>query len=184
MNNKYLVINVTNTTLKFSFYDMPGSTNIISGHIENIGTDDCVYVLNYNGKTLEKKVKILDHKRALGIIPYVLVNNGLIAKPTQIDGIGHKILHGGENYLESELVDSTNIDNIRSLTELGFIREPIQVECIETMQSIFPEVPQVAVFDIGFNYGMQEDLLILRDTYKIVSENQNMIRTLKNPDQN
>ena len=171
MNEKYLIINAGSSSLKFSLYEMPDTTEIVNGYIEKIGNQDSFYTLKYSGKKLEKKQIIMDHSEAVRTMLKELLNNGFIQDVTDIKGIGHRVLHGGEFYSESTLIDDTVLENIKLLTKLGPLHHPGEIAGIESMKEVMPNIPQVAVFDTAFHQTMPKENFLYAVPYEWYKEN-------------
>ncbi len=151
MNSKYLVINGGSSSLKFSLYEMPSKEEIVSGIVEKIGLEDSFYSLKFNGEKVEKAKHINNHTDAIKTVLGELLNYKFINDLDEIKGVGHRILHGGEYFSDSVVVDDDVIEKIESLTELGPLHIPGEVACIKSMKEVLPEVKQVAVFDTAFH---------------------------------
>ena len=104
MNEKYLVINAGSSSLKFSLYSMPDVTEIVNGLIEKIGNKDSSYTLKFNNQKIEKSVFIKDHTESVKVMISELLNNKFIEDISEIKGVGHRVLHGGEFYSESTII--------------------------------------------------------------------------------
>ena len=157
MNDKYLVINGGSSSLKFSLYAMPEKEEIVNGIVEKIGLDGSSYTLKFNGKKLEEKVPVANHTEAVSIMLDALQKNHFIKDISEIKGVGHRVLHGGEIYSDSALIDDETLNNIRVLTKLGPIHHPGEIAGIVSMQELLPGVPQVAVFDTAFHQTIPEE---------------------------
>ena len=171
MSEKFLIINAGSSSLKFSLYNMPETIEIVNGYIEKIGNQDSFYTLKYEGKKLEKKKVILNHTDAVETMLEELLDNNFIQDVSDIKGIGHRVLHGGEYYSESVLIDDTVLDNIKSLTKLGPLHHPGEIAGIESMKSVMPDVPQVAVFDTAFHQTMPKENYMYAVPYDWYEEN-------------
>ncbi len=171
MGEKFLIINAGSSSLKFSLYDMPETKEIVNGYIEKIGNDDSFYTLKYDGKKLEKKRIIMTHTDAVQIMLMELLKNNFINDITDIKGIGHRVLHGGEFYSESVLIDKDVLDNIKALIKLGPLHHPGEIAGIESMQNVMPNVPQVAVFDTAFHQTMPKESYMYAVPYEWYTEN-------------
>lgn len=154
MNEKYLIINAGSSSLKFSLYLMPEKEEIVNGNIERIGEEGSFLTLKYNGKKEEKQASIKDHTEAIRFMLNELLANNFIESIDEIKGIGHRVLHGGEKYKESALINDEVIKDIKDLTKLGPLHHPGEIKGIESMIQELPEIPQVAVFDTAFHQTM------------------------------
>lgn len=171
MSEKYLIINAGSSSLKFSLYNMPETIEIVNGYIEKIGNADSFYTLKYAGNKVEKKQVIMNHTDAVQTMLKELLDNNFIQDVSDIKGIGHRVLHGGEYYSESVLIDDIVLDNIKSLTKLGPLHHPGEIAGIESMKCVMPDVPQVAVFDTAFHQTMPKENYMYAVPYEWYEEN-------------
>ncbi|MBQ7140030.1 MAG: acetate kinase [Bacilli bacterium] len=154
MNEKYLVINAGSSSLKFSLYEMPEEKEIVNGYVERIGNEGSCYSLKYNGNKIQKEKLIMSHVEAVQIMLQELLQNNFISDLSDIKGVGHRVLHGAEKYSDSVIIDDSVLNDIVSLTELGPLHHPGQIDGIKAMQECLPGVPQVAVYDTAFHQTM------------------------------
>lgn len=171
MNEKYLIINAGSSSLKFSLYDMPDANEIVNGYIEKIGNEDSFYTLKYNNQKIEKIKIIMTHTEAVETMIEELLKNQFISDISEIKGIGHRVLHGGEFYSESVLIDEEVLNNIKALTKFGPLHHPGEIAGIESMQNCMPNVPQVAVFDTAFHQTIPEKNFMYAVPYSWYLEN-------------
>ena len=156
MEEKYLVINCGSSSLKFSLYSMPAEEVIAKGYIEKIGNEDSFWNISYNDKKISGAKWLKNHTDAVNVMIDELIKNDIIADMNEIKGIGHRVLHGGELYSDSVLIDEEVLNNIRLLTNLGPLHHPGEIAGIEAMQTTLPNTKQVAVFDTAFHQTMPD----------------------------
>ena len=154
---KYLVINGGSSSLKFSLYEMPSEKVICKGYIEKIGFDDSFWNINYNEKRISGAKFLKDHKDAVMVMIDELINNNIINNMDEICGVGHRVLHGGELYSESVLIDDKVLSDIEDLTVLGPLHHPGEIAGIKAMQEVISNIKQVAVFDTAFHQTMPKE---------------------------
>lgn len=171
MSEKFLIINAGSSSLKFSLYNMPETKEIVNGYIEKIGNQDSFYTLKYNGQKAEKSKVIMNHTEAVQTMLEELLANQFISDVNDIKGIGHRVLHGGEFYAESVIIDEEVLNNIKALTKLGPLHHPGEIAGIESMQNVMPNVPQVAVFDTAFHQTMPKENYLYAVPYSWYEEN-------------
>ena len=171
MNEKFLIINAGSSSLKFSLYDMPETTEIVNGYIEKIGNLDSFYTLKYNGQKEEKRKVIMNHTDAVQTMLEELLQNQFINDISEIKGIGHRVVHGGEFYSKSVVIDEEVLNNIRGLTKLVPLHHPGEIAGIESMQNVMPNVPQIAVFDTAFHQTMPQENFMYAVPYSWYEEN-------------
>ncbi len=151
MNELYLVINCGSSSLKFSLYEMPSEKLISKGYFERIGTEDSFYNINYNGHEIGDKVYFKNHYEAVIKMMQELTNNNIINDISDIKGVGHRVLHGGEKYNDSVIIDDKVLKDIYDLTDLGPLHHPGEIEGIKAIGEALPNVKSVAVFDTAFH---------------------------------
>lgn len=153
MDSKYLVVNGGSSSLKFSLFDKD-ENEMVNGYVEKIGKEDSSYTLKFDGQKIEKKVLIPNHTKAVEVMINELLENKFVNNISEIKGVGHRVLHGGEIYSSSVIIDEGVLNDIKALTKLGPLHHPGQVAIIESLEGLLPDVPQVAVFDTAFHYTM------------------------------
>ena len=171
MKEKFLIINAGSSSLKFSLYELPEENEIVNGYIEKIGKQDGFLTLKYSGKKDEEEVTVKDHTEAVKLMMNRLENYSFIKDIEEIKGIGHRVLHGGELYSDSIIIDEEVLNNIKSLTKLGPLHHPGEVAGIESIQKIFPSIPQVAVFDTAIHQTIPEENYMYATPYLWYKEN-------------
>jgi len=171
MSEKYLIINAGSSSLKFSLYKLPEKSEIVNGYIERIGKKDSFYTLKENGVKTKKEKLIMDHNEAVVIMLKELLNNKYIEDINEIKGIGHRILHGGEFYNKSVIIDENVLNNIKSLIKFGPLHLPGEIAGIESMKNVMQNVPQVATFDTAFHQTMPIENYLYALPYNWYEEN-------------
>ena len=171
MNEKYLIINAGSSSLKFSLYVMPENIELINGIVEKIGAKDSCYTLKFNNQKIEKDRIINNHTEAVEVMLEELLAYNIINSVEEIKGIGHRVLHGGEYYSDSVIIDDNVLLNIKSLTKLGPLHHPGEIAGIESMKKLLPDVPQVAVFDTAFHQTMPIENYMYAVPYEWYEEN-------------
>lgn len=148
---KILCVNAGSSSLKFQLYEMPEEISIISGYVEKIGAKDSFYTIKHEGEKVETKVPIKDHTEAVKIMLDELINYGAVKDLSEIRGVGHRVLHGGEKYSDSVVITKEVLRDIKNLTKLGPLHHPGNIAGIKAMQAALPDAVQVAVFDTAFH---------------------------------
>jgi acetate kinase len=136
---------------------MPSEKSMGKGIVERIGeAEGMLSQESVNGQIAEKTV-IPDHKKAMDLVNKALTDpaNGIISSLKEITGVGHRVVHGGEEYSESVLIDEKVIDVIDKNSELAPLHNPAHLMGIRAAQQMVPETPQVAVFDTAFHQTME-----------------------------
>ena len=148
---KVLCVNAGSSSLKFQLYDMPNEIAIISGYVEKIGAKDSFYNIKFEGKKTETKKLIADHSEAVAVMLEELVNYGAVKELSEIRSVGHRVVHGGEKYSKSVLIDDEVMKDIKEFTKFAPLHHPGNIAGIKAMQKALPEASQVAVFDTAFH---------------------------------
>ncbi len=166
MSEKYLVVNCGSSSLKFSVYEMPNEKELINGYIEKIGHPDSFWTIKINGNKKIGQKYIDNHESAVQVMLEELINNKIITTMSEIKGVGHRVLHGGERYNDSVKIDDEVLRNIINLTNLGPLHHPGEIAGIKAMQEAMPNTIQVAVFDTAFHQTMPEENYIYAVPYE------------------
>ena len=158
---KILVVNAGSSSLKYQLIDMGNESVLAKGNCEQIGTESTFTHKVPSDET--KNIKALpmemqDHAAAIKIVLDTLVDaeHGVIGSVKEIDAVGHRVLHGGEKFSGSVLVDDKVEEAIKECFDLGPLHNPANLTGIKACQKIMPGVPQVAVFDTGFHQTMPD----------------------------
>lgn len=166
---KILVVNSGSSSLKYEIYDMPSRESIGKGVVERIGSKkSSISHSGWNG-VFEAEREAKDHRQALTLVTEVLVDErtGVIDALDEIHGIGHRVVHGGEKYAESVVIDDEVIKAIDANIELAPLHNPANLTGIIECMDLFPKRKQVAVFDTAFHqtltpsaylYGLPREL--------------------------
>jgi acetate kinase len=174
-DSKILVVNSGSSSLKYEVYDMPSRESLGKGTVERIGQKNGrIEQTSTNGR-FAREQEVADHQGAVQIMGEALVSepNGVVASLDEIAGVGHRVVHGGEKYAESVIIDDDVINAIEENVELAPLHNPVNLTGIRNVRELLPEKPQVAVFDTAFHqtltpaaflYGLPRELY---DKFKI-----------------
>ncbi len=152
---KILTINAGSSSMKFSIIELPEEKELINGYFQRIGLDGSFYDLKINGEKLHRDLDLPNHLVALECIKKEIVELGVVSNLDEIDGIGHRLVHGGEKYKESVLIDDEVIATCEKFKKLAKLHMPAMLACIEASKEAFPNTPMVAVFDTAFHQTME-----------------------------
>ena len=153
---KIISINAGSSSLKFSLFDMNDESVIASGNFERIGIDGSFYTIKYKGEKISQDVLLNTHTDAVKILFEKLISLGVIKSLDEIDGVGHRIVHGGSKYSTSVLVDDEVISNINECKSFAPLHNPAHILGINAFREILPDVPMSVVFDTAFHQSMDE----------------------------
>jgi acetate kinase len=153
---KVAVINSGSSSIKYEVFDAEGCIMLASGLIEKIGSTDgrlrqrrLMADGAFDEQVHEKPLE--DHRAGFKLVESVNREDLIIRDETELLGIGHRVVHGGELFREPALIDEKVIDAIRGLIPLAPLHNPSNLLGIEVMRERYPKVPQVAVFDTAFH---------------------------------
>lgn len=153
---KVLVINCGSSSLKYQLIDSDAEEVLAKGLCERIGIDGR---LTYQKKGCDKEITeaaMPTHKEAIQMVLHALVNEktGAVKDLSEIEAIGHRIVHGGEKFESSAIINDEIIEALQECTELAPLHNPANLTGIQVCQELMPGVPMVAVFDTAFHQTM------------------------------
>lgn len=154
---KVLVLNCGSSSIKYKLYDMNGQKELASGGIEKIGLPDSFlkFTLSDGSKQVITQ-EIKEHTAGIELILKTLTDAkyGVIKSLDQIDAVGHRVVHGGDKFCSSVVINQEVINKIEECVDLAPLHNPANLKGIFAIQKILPKVPQVAVFDTSFHQTM------------------------------
>ncbi|UYZ21061.1 acetate kinase [Mesobacillus jeotgali] len=155
--SKIIAINAGSSSLKFQLFEMPSEEVITKGIVERIGLKDSIFTISVNGEKNKEVTDIPNHEVAVKILLDKLTSLGIIQSLDEIEGIGHRVVHGGEEFSDSVLITDVVLQKIEELSELAPLHNPANLTGIRAFQQVLPNVPAVAVFDTAFHQTMPEN---------------------------
>jgi len=153
---KIMSVNAGSSTLKFSLFDMEREEVLTSGNFERIGTEASFYTIKYNGEKISEEIFMENHLAAANILLAKLLELKIINSYDEIDGVGHRIVHGGPVYSESVLVTDKVIEDIARFADYAPLHNPAHVMAINAFKEALPNTPMAVVFDTAFHQTMDE----------------------------
>jgi acetate kinase len=153
---KIIAINAGSSSLKFQLFEMPSEEVITKGLIERIGLDHAVITITANGNKREEIKEIPDHSVAVKLLLNTLIELKIISSLDEIEGVGHRVVHGGEVFSDSAVITDEVLQKIEELSVLAPLHNPANVTGIKAFKKVLPHVPAVAVFDTAFHQTMPE----------------------------
>ncbi|MEH7096607.1 acetate kinase [Neobacillus vireti] len=163
---KIIAINAGSSSLKFQLFEMPCEEVITKGLIERIGLNDSIFNITVNGEKVEEVTDIPDHEIAVKMLLDKLTSLGIIESLNEIEGIGHRVVHGGETFSDSALITDEVLAKIEELSELAPLHNPANATGIKAFKQVLPNVPAVAVFDTAFHQTMPESSFLYSLPYE------------------
>lgn len=169
---KILAVNAGSSSLKFTAYEMPEETNLISGVFERIGMEDSFYTIKFNGEKIKKEVDLPNHEVAFKTLMDELIDNGVVKNYDEIKGIGHRIVQGGSYFDKTVVVDEEVVSKIDELAALAPLHNPAAIVGIRAAQAVVPNATQTVVFDTAFHQTMPEENYMYALPYEWCEEYQ------------
>jgi len=170
---KILVLNSGSSSVKYKFIDTETEVTLAEGGVEKIGLPDGF--LKYKRKDGSKAIIQLgmtDHKGSIEAILRLLTDNieGCIKSYDEIDAVGHRVVHGGEKFSGSVLIDEAVKEKIRECYGIAPLHNPANMIGIEAITAIMPDKPQVGVFDTAFHQTMPAKSFMYALPYRFYKE--------------
>lgn len=167
---KILVLNCGSSSIKYQFINTAENDDLLAkGLLERIGIEDSELKHKPKGKDSYKLIQnIPNHQEGINLIIKTLMHPeyGVIMDKSEINAVGHRVAHGGENFKESVLIDEAVKRDIEQCIELAPLHNPANLKGIQSIEKILPEVPQVAVFDTSFHQTMPTHAYLYGIPYK------------------
>lgn len=154
---KVLVLNSGSSSIKYQFYNTETKEALAKGLVERIGMSGAVIThQRYDGDKIRLVAEILDHGMAIEYVLAILLskNHGVISDKSDIEAIGHRVVHGGEAFSGSVLITDEVINVLKDNIDLAPLHNPPNIKGIEAVTRILPDTPQCGVFDTSFHVKM------------------------------
>ncbi len=167
---KILVINAGSSSLKYQLIDMSVKTTLAKGLVDRIGLKGAVLTHRpFNGEKVVIEAELPDHIAAIKIVLDALLNPdyGVLKSLSEINAVGHRVVHGGEKVSGSVLIDEKIKEAIIECIELGPLHNPPNLAGILACEKMMPGIPQVAVFDTAFHQTMPPESYIYGIPYEL-----------------
>lgn len=172
---KILVLNAGSSSLKFKLFDMQGLSVLASGVIEKIGDPQGharVEYIDCSGRELSDEVSqpLPDHRSAVRLMEQIFRDKEILGHVKELAGVGHRVVHGGEDFHEPVLINEKVLQTIKKLIPLAPLHNPANITGIEAAIERTPDLPQVAVFDTAFHQTIPEHAYLYALPYKLYEE--------------
>lgn len=163
---KILSVNAGSSSLKFQMYEMPEEKVLISGVFERIGIGNSFYTIKLNGEKIKKEREVSNHEEAVKILTEELLENKVVSSLDEIEAIGHRMVHGGDKYQTSTIIDEDVIKATEEFLDLAPIHIPANLTGVRAFQKIIPNATAVAVFDTSFHQTLPKEAYIYPVPYE------------------
>lgn len=162
---KIMSINAGSSSLKFSLFDMSNEEVLISGVFERIGIEGGIYTLKYKGEKIKVEQELDSHITSVKILLEKLIELQIISNLEEIEGIGFRVVHGGDQYSESVMITEEVINDTIKYSDFAPLHNPADVICIRAFQEVLPKTPMVAVFDTAFHQTIAKERYLYAGPY-------------------
>lgn len=156
---KVLVINAGSSSIKYQLIDMTDETLLAKGQCDRIGIEGGNFKQeNHKGDKFKVEVQIADHAAGIRLIVDALTSkeHGVISSMSEINAVGHRVVHGGEKFSGSVVINDDIIKALEECSELSPLHNPANLTGIHACTEIIGDIPQVGVFDTGFHQSMPD----------------------------
>lgn len=157
---KILSVNAGSSSLKFTLFELPSKKELISGLFEKIGIGNSFYTIKIDGEKLKREVDLKDHSVAVKYLIEELVNNKVVDSLEDIDGVGHRFVHGGDKFKESVILSEKDIEALEDINVLAPLHNPANLGGVKAFKEYLPNTPMVGVFDTAFHQSMGKETYI------------------------
>ena len=169
---KILVINCGSSSIKYQLFEMGDETLLAKGVAERIGEEESGLRHQAGSHELSYQAPMADHRQAFEHIRGALLDpeTGVIGSPSEIDAVGHRVVHGGDRFSGSVLIDDDVIDALEDFASLAPLHNPPNLVGIRCAADAFPGKPQVGVFDTAFHQTMPEHAFVYAIPHELYAE--------------
>ena len=155
---KVMAVNAGSSSLKFQLINMPSEEVITSGLVERIGQEVGNFVIKVNGEKIQTQTPIPDHQVAVDLLLNALVDHHIVESLEEIDAVGHRVVHGGEDFDDSVVVDEEAVKKVADLSELAPLHNPANIIGYKAFKEALPDhVGHVFVFDTAFHQTLDKE---------------------------
>ncbi|MCI9177923.1 MAG: acetate kinase [Clostridia bacterium] len=165
---KILVVNCGSSSIKYQLIDMENENLMAKGYLEKIGLPDSFLTHNVNGEKHKIEQVIKNHEEGITLVLNQLTHSeyGVINSLDEIGAVGHRVVHGGEKFSSSVLINDEVVDAMRQCIPLAPLHNPAGITGIEACEKVLPGVPMVAVFDTSFHQTLPEKAYLYTIPYE------------------
>ncbi|MDE5758664.1 MAG: acetate kinase, partial [Allobaculum sp.] len=159
-------VNAGSSSLKFQVYEMPQEKVLAKGLVERIGLPDGVFSITIDGKKYTKTEDIPDHEAAVRLLVEALLEHHVVNDLSEIQAVGHRIVHGGEFYAESVVASPEAVEKVEECIPLAPLHNPAGLTGYRTFEKMLPDAVHTFVFDTAFHQTMPPESFIYPIPYE------------------
>lgn len=168
---KIIAVNAGSSSLKFQLFEMNDESVIASGVVERIGFEDAIFTLKFNGEKFEQILPIPDHKKGVELLLEGLIEHHVVESLSEIQGVGHRIVQGGDLFSDSVVFDQNVANGIASIANLAPLHNQAHLTGYYAFKEAMPGVGHVAVFDTAFHSTMAPETYLYAVPYEYYEKN-------------
>lgn len=164
---KVLSVNAGSSSLKFKMFEMPEEKVLIAGTFERIGDPkSSFYRITVNGEEVKKSYELDSHSDAVEMLIKELFENNIIESLDELTAVSHRLVHGGDKYPNSVVLDEEALKVVESFTDLAPLHVPANVMCVKAFMKEAPKAYQVGCFDTAFHQTIDKERFIYPIPYE------------------
>ena len=169
---KILVLNCGSSSIKYKVFQAEGDQRLgelASGLIDRVGAQTSTLTHRRNKEPFISNLRVRDHREGLEEVLRILTSSkyGVITDLSEVDAVGHRVVHGGDSFFEPTLVTDEVLKVVREWSEMAPLHNPANIAGIEAAMSVMPNTPQVAVFDTAFHQTIPEEAYLYAIPYEL-----------------
>lgn len=171
---KVLVLNCGSSSIKFQLLNMENESVLAAGGIDRIGFENSELTIKKNGERWDKEIHIDSHERGVSILLDELCDSehGVLKSKDEIEAVGHRIVHGGESFSGSVIINQEVIDKVKECSDLAPLHNPANLQGIEAVTKVLPHVKQCGTFDTAFHQTMEKRAFLYAIPYSYYEEHK------------
>lgn len=154
---KIMSVNCGSSSLKFSIFEMDNKELIASGYFEKVTIPGSFFNIKFNGEKIHEDIDMMNHTEAVEIMLDRIVKLGIVKDLSEIEAVGHRVVHGGDKYNKSVVITHEVIEDIVKFSDLAPLHNPANLLGIKAIKEALPNVVNVAVFDTAFHQTMDPE---------------------------
>jgi len=153
-----LVLNCGSSSIKYSFFNSKAKEPLVMGAVEKIGEESSIIFHQRGDHVITDTIRVMSHRQGLEYVMRILQDpsKGVIKNLSEISAVGHRVVHGGSDFVESTIINDENVKYIQKYAALAPLHNPPNLVGIEVSRNLLPGIPHVAVFDTAFHQTIPE----------------------------
>ncbi|WP_423364550.1 acetate/propionate family kinase [Mycoplasma sp. P36-A1] len=168
--SKIMAVNAGSSSLKYQLLEMPEATELCSGIIERIGINDSIFTIEVAGEKHKNILDIENHTKAVELVLEALTKYNVVSSLSEIEAVGHRMVHGGEEFAVSTIITDEVESTIERLSDLAPLHNPANLVGYRAFKAALPGVGHVAVFDTAFHQTMTKESYMYAIPYEYYTD--------------